>query len=119
VFHDRTHALLGEEDVGAEPTYRVESRRTSGVDPYARILTWVSRRTFLPVRLEYYDRDGQLLKLGAFGGVHEVKGIPTPATITMANVQNGHRTEITVQEVDFGRALQCDLFTRRRLARVP
>jgi hypothetical protein len=37
----------------------------------------------------------------------------------MANVQSGHRTEIAVQEVDFGRALECDLFTRRRLARVP
>ncbi len=118
-FHERTHALVGEEDVDAEPTYRVESRGTSGVDPYARIVTWVSRRTFLPVRLEYYDRDGRLLKLGTFGGVREVKGIPTPATITMANVQTGHRTEITVQEVDFGRGLECDLFTRRRLARVP
>jgi hypothetical protein len=117
-FHGRTHALLGEEDVGTEPTYRVESRGAD-VEPYARIVTWVSRRNFLPVRLEYYDRDGRLLKLGAFAGVREVKGIPTPASITMANVQTGHRTEITVQEVDFGRALECDLFTRRRLTRVP
>jgi hypothetical protein len=118
-FHDRTHELLGEEDVDAEPTYRVESRRTSDVDAYARILTWVSRLTFMPVRIEYYDRDGRLLKVGAFADVREVKGIFTPARITMANVQTGHRTEIRVQEIDFGRALTCDLFTRRRLARVP
>lgn len=118
-FHDRTHELLGEEEVDDEPTYRVESRRTSDVDAYARILTWVSRRTFIPVRIEYYDRENRLLKVGAFAGVHEVKGIPTPASITMANVQTGHRTEITVQEVDFDRALECDLFTRRRLTRGP
>lgn len=118
-FHDRTHDLVGEEDVDAEPTYRVESRRTSDVDAYARIVTWVNRRTFIPVRIEYYDREDLLLKVGAFAGVHEVKGIPTPARITMANVQTGHRTEITVQDVDFGRALECDLFTRRRLARAP
>jgi hypothetical protein len=37
----------------------------------------------------------------------------------MANVQTGHRTEITMQEVDFDRALECDLFTRRRLGRAP
>jgi hypothetical protein len=118
-FHDRAHELVGEEDVDAEPTYRVESRATSDTDAYTRIVTWVSRRTFLPVRVEYYDHDERLLKLGTFGGVREVKGIPTPATITMANVQSGHRTEIAVQEVDFGRTLECDLFTRRRLARVP
>jgi hypothetical protein len=118
-FYDRTHELLGEEDVDAEPTYRVESRGTSAADAYARIVTWVSRRTFLPVRAEYYGRDGRLQKLGSFGGVHEVKGIPTPATIVMADVQSGHRTEITVQQVDFGRTLECDLFTRRRLGRVP
>jgi hypothetical protein len=118
-FHDRTHELLGEEDVDAEPTYRVESRRTSEVDAYARIVTWVSRRTFMPVRIQYYDRDDRLLKVGAFADVREVRGIPTPATITMANVQTGHRTEIRVQEIDFGRALTCDLFTRRRLDRIP
>ena len=118
-FHDRTHELLGEEAVDGEPTYRVESRRTSVVDAYARIVTWVSRSTFLPVRIEYYDRDERLVKRGTFDGVRDVKGIPTPATITMANVQTGHRTEIAVQEVDFDRALGCDLFTRRRLGRVP
>lgn len=118
-FHDRTHELLGEEDVDAEPTYRVESRRTSDVDAYARILTWVSRRTYMPVRIEYYDRDERLLKIGAFADVREVKGIPTPARITMVNVQTGHRTEIRVQEIDYDRALTCDLFTRRRLARAP
>jgi hypothetical protein len=118
-FHDRRHEFLGEEDVDAEPTYRVESRRTSDVDAYARIVTWVSRRTFIPVRIEYYDRDDRLLKVGSFAGVHEVKGIPTPASIVMANVQTGHRTEITFQEVDFDRALECDLFTRRQLTRVP
>jgi hypothetical protein len=118
-FHDRTHELVGEEEVDAEPTYRVESRRTSNVDGYARIVTWVSRRTFMPVRIEYYDREARLLKIGAFAEVREVKGIPTPARITMANVQNGHRTEITMQEVDFDRALECDLFTRRRLGRAP
>lgn len=118
-FHERTHELLGEEELDGEPTYRVESRRTSDVDSYARIMTWVSRRTFIPVRIEYYDGDERLLKVGAFGGVREVKGIPTPATITMENVQTGHRTEISMREVDFDRALQCELFTRRRLARAP
>jgi outer membrane lipoprotein-sorting protein len=119
VFHARTHALVGEEDVDDEPTYRVESLRTSDLDGYARIVTWVSRQTFMPVRIEYYDRDSRLEKLGAFRDVREVKGIFTPAAITMENVQTGHRTEIAVREVDFGRALQCDLFTRRRLTRVP
>jgi hypothetical protein len=118
-FHDRTHELVGEEEVDAEPTYRVESRRTTDVDAYARIVTWVSRVTFLPVRIEYFDRAERLLKVGSFGGTHEVRGIPMPASITMANVQTGHRTEITVQEADFDRPLDCDLFTRRRLPRAP
>jgi hypothetical protein len=119
VLHERTHALLSEEDVDAEPTYRIESRPRSDWDPYARIVTWVSRRTFLPARVEYYDRRGALLKVGRFGRVLEVKGIPTPAAIEMDNVQTGHRTEVALREVDFDRGLACDLFTRRQLARVP
>jgi len=118
-FHDRTHELVGEEDVDAEPTYRVESRRTSDVDVYGRIVTWVSRRTLLPVRIEYFDGDDRLLKVGRFAGTREIAGVPMSASITMANVQTGHRTEVTVQEVDFDRPLDCDLFTRRRLPRAP
>jgi hypothetical protein len=118
-FHARAHELVGDEELAGEPTHRVESRPLSGIDPYARILTWVSRQTFLPVRVEYYDRRDALLRVGRFGDVVVVKGFPTPSAIVMDNVQTGDRTEVTLREVDFDRGLECELLTRRWLARAP
>lgn len=118
-FHDRDHELVAHEDVHGEPAYRVLSRPRVAIDPYARIVTWVSGATFLPLRIEYYDRRGALLRVGRFGAAALVKGIPVPAAIVMENVQTGSRTEVTLREADFDRGLECELLTRRWLARAP
>jgi hypothetical protein len=113
---DRTHAIVNELLVDGEPAYQVESiPRVS--DLYLRILTWVSRVTFLPVRVEYFDRNGDLLKVGRFGDVRFVKGIPTPFALGMENLRTGHSTAVQLLEADFDRPFDCALFTERGLWR--
>jgi hypothetical protein len=116
--HDeRTHEIVDRPFVFGEPTYEVESI-PSAHDVYSRIVTWVSRRTFLPVRVQYYDRDdGDLLKVGRFTDVRVIKGIPTAFALDMENVRTGHRTTVTLLEADFDRPFDCAFFTERGLPR--
>jgi hypothetical protein len=114
----RVHRLLGVQEVDRQRTYRVESVPL-GPSAYGKVLTWVSRETFLPVRVHYYDRAGRLLKIGRFRDVKLVKGVPTPFTIDMENVQTGHRTEIALLEADYDRGLECERLTKRHLRRAP
>jgi hypothetical protein len=113
---DRTHEIVDQPFVYGEPTYQVESVPRAH-DLYSRIVTWVSQRTFLPVRVEYYGHDGDLLKVGRFADVRTVKGVPTPFTLGMENVRTGHRTTVTLLEADFDRPFDCALFTVRGLSR--
>jgi Outer membrane lipoprotein-sorting protein len=114
----RTHRLAGIDQVDGQVTYKIEST-PRGPDAYGRVVTWVSRTTFLPVRIAYYDLAGSFLKVGRFGDVRAVNGIPTPFLIEMENVQTGHRTRLTLLQADYDAGLDCDLFTKRRLARGP
>ena len=114
----RAHRLLGEEEMDGRSTYKVESTPI-GESPYGRVLTWVDRDTFLPVRIKYYDRAGAHLKTGRFGDVRLVKGIPTLFSFEMHDVQTGHRTRLALLEADYQRGLACERLTRRYLTRTP
>jgi hypothetical protein len=113
---ERTHEIVDQPFVYGEPAYQVESVPRVP-DPYSRIVTWVSRRTFLPLRVEYFDRDGELLKVGRFGDVRTVNGIPTAFALEMENVRTGHRTAVTLLEADYARPFDCALLTERGLSR--
>lgn len=115
---ERTHQLAGEEESEGQPTYKIESvPKTAG--SYSKVVTWVSRETFLPVRIDYFDTAGALLKTGYFRDVRTVKDRPQPFAIEMQNVQTGHRTQLSLLEIDCDRGLDDELFSERTLKRGP
>jgi hypothetical protein len=114
----RRHRLLGMEDTDGEATYVVESTPTLP-ERYTRIVTWVSARTFLPVRTAYYDRASALLRRGRIGDARLVQGIPTPFRIDVEDVQRRHRTEVTLVRVEHDTPVACNRLTTRYLRRGP
>jgi outer membrane lipoprotein-sorting protein len=115
---ERAHQLVGEEDLDGEPTYKVESVPKTATS-YSKVVTWVSHETFLPVRIDYFDPAGALLKTGHFRDVRRVKDIPQPFAIEMQNVQTGHRTQLSLLEIDCNPGLDDSVFTERHLTRGP
>jgi hypothetical protein len=113
---ERDHAIVDEPEVDGEMAYRVESRPRVR-ERYGRILTWVSKATFLPLRVEYFDGEDRLLKVGRFRDVRAVNGIPTPFALEMENVRTGHRTAVTLLDAAFDRAFDCALLSGRGLSR--
>jgi hypothetical protein len=113
---ERDHAIIDEPELDGEAAYRVESRPRAHA-PYARILTWVSKATFLPLRVEYFDAAGRLLKVGTFQDVRSVNGIPTPFALEMRDAVTGHRTAVTLLDAAFDRPFDCALLSGRGLSR--
>jgi hypothetical protein len=114
----REHRLTAGGTLDGEAVYKVLST-PRGADTYGKVVTWVSRRTFLPVQIDYFDAMGALLRIARFADVRTIKGIPTPFAIDVENVQTKHRTLLTLLEADYYRGLDCSLFTERHLARAP
>lgn len=60
---DYTSELLGEEEVGGHPAWRLSlSPKTPGLE-WSRILLWVHREHYFVVRAEFYDREGKLARI--------------------------------------------------------
>jgi hypothetical protein len=113
----REHQFVTEATLDGERVYKVYSVPKFS-DVYGRVVTWVSRDTFLPARVDYFDRVGVRLKTARFSDVRAIRGIPTPFSIDIEDAETGHRTLLTLLAADYYRGLDCDLFREKHLARV-
>lgn len=117
---DDTHKLLKEEQIGGREVFVIESipREPGSVD-FSRKLSWIDKTTWLPLKEEYYDRRGDLMRVFTAEETREIQGFWTLTKRTMKNVQTGHRTEVSFGEVRYNLKLPADLFTERSLRTPP
>lgn len=115
---DETHSLLGESTLDGRPVYRIESHPKTRVD-YARRLSWIDRERSLPLKEEYYDARGELMRTFTTDEVREVDGHWTATRRSMRDARSGHRTEVVYEEVDYDVGLTDGLFSERYLRRPP
>ncbi len=115
-----SHKLLREEKVDGKDALVIESvpKDPASAD-FSKKLSWIDKVSFLPLKEEYYDRRGDLSKVFSADEVKEVQGFWTIMKRTMKNVQTGHRTEVTFQEVKYNLKLSDALFTERYLKNPP
>lgn len=114
------HQLIREERLNGREAYVVESRpREARGTEFRRKLSWIDKATFLPLKEEYYDARGDLYKVFSTDELKEIQGFWTIIRRTMKNIQTGHRTEVTSQEVRYNLKLPDTLFTERYLRAPP
>ncbi len=117
---DDNHTLKGEESVNGRPVFVVESvPKDAQSTYYSRKVSWIEKETFLPLKEEYYDKRGDLYKIFTAEKTELVQGTATIMQRTMENVQNGHRTEVTFEEVNYDVGLKDNLFSERYLRSAP
>jgi len=112
---DFKFSILKEEDVDGKPCYVVEvtpkTRRK-----YTKYIAWVAKDLWIQLKIDYYQ-DKDVYRSGAFKDVRIIDSIPTPFQSEMANKKTGHRTELTIDKVQYHTKFSDDLFTQRSLER--
>lgn len=117
---DDEHRFLKEERLDGKETYVIESiPKDKGSSDYSRKLSWIDKLTFLPLKEEYYDKRGEPYRTFSADEVKQVDRFWTITKRTMKNLQTGHRTEVTSQDVGYKVGLTEDIFTERYLRNPP
>jgi len=108
-IHATQLTLLGEAEHEGQKAYVL---REVPLDPsgYAKILTWVSVESYLPMRREFFDADGVLWKTQRFENVAVIDGVATPLRISVVNEQEGGSTELAVRGVNYAAELDEGIF---------
>lgn len=83
---------------------------------YTRYVAWVAKDLWIHMKIEYYQ-EKELYRSGLFSDVRIISGIPTAFRADMRNRKTDHRTELTMESIQYNTRFQDDLFTQRSLER--
>ncbi len=81
--------------------------------------TWIDKKTFLPMKAEYYDKNGKKYRVVEALEVKEVEGIPTVMKAKASDLVSGTNTVNEFSDVDYKIGLNKRIFTERFLRRPP
>ncbi len=80
---------------------------------------WIDRKTMLPVRIEYFDKNGKKYRVYEVLDVKEIQGYPTVLKAKMSDLRTNSNTVITYSGVKYNVDLPDKVFTERYLRRSP
>ena len=118
---DYTHRLLREETLERTRTWGIELRpKPEAPVVYGKLVLWLRDGDSVPVREEFYDEAGSLLKTMHFSDVRQFNDRAIPTRWHLVNeIKKGNSTELRILEARFNLPLRDELFTQRTLERDP
>lgn len=80
---------------------------------------WIDKKTFLPRKAEYYDKNGKIYRRVEALKVDEVQGHPTVIESVASDIKSGSRTKNVFSNIKYDMGLDERIFTERFLRRPP
>jgi hypothetical protein len=120
-FTKDNHTLVGEEKLGENDCYVTRSVPKKKEKKIARMKAWIDKKTYIPMRVDFYNHDGKVYRRYEALNIQEIDGYPTVMKRVMTSVLDGTRTELLVnpKKVNYNVGLTKDIFTERSLKNPP
>lgn len=80
---------------------------------------WIHKGTFIPVKTEYYSKQGEKYREYEALKVETIQGYPTVTTSRMKDLRTKGETVLEYSKVDYDIGLPGDIFSERYLRRAP
>jgi outer membrane lipoprotein-sorting protein len=96
------HKYLGDEVLNGRKTWKLERIPTEKESGYSRLVTWVDQAYMQPLKVEYFDRTGELLKTATFDGYTKHGKWHRPASIVMVNHQTKKESHLSWRDRKLG-----------------
>jgi len=118
---DYSHELLGIEpsleSAGGRRAYVVQyTPREEAAVVWGRIVAWIDVESHAPLRQEFFDEDGEKLRVLVFSDHREVDGRSVPHLWSLTPLEKpGHSTVIEVEEMRFDVEIEERIFSKRHL----
>lgn len=105
---------LGEASLENTSVYKLEEIPSNN-PYYSKIIGWILKSDFLPVRRDFYDYAGALVQREDYGGIQTINGIPTITHIKMTLESSGNSTEFAFNNVQYNKTAPASLFNPDQL----
>ena len=93
-------------------------KKTEEVE-FAYYIMWIHQKTFLPIKIEYYDAKNRIYRVYQALKVETIQGYPTVVQAKMEDLHAQTQTLMAYSDVKYNIDLPADIFTERYLRRPP
>ena len=117
ILDDYTQRVLGTPVVDGEAVYQVEAiPKPDAAVVWGRILYWVRKSDFMPLKQEFFNERGELVRVMSFSDVRSVGGRRLPTRWEMRPVTKpGNVTTVLLKDAVFDPPIDDEVFTQRNL----
>ena len=111
-----TYRLLGEENVGGSPAYKIEGVLKKGAESkFSRIVMLIDKNNYTAHLAEFYDNKNELLRRVNIIQNQQINGHWTRTHYTIDNLGRKKKLDFEIKEVKYDQNLSPSLFTREHL----
>jgi len=117
VLDDYTQKVLAGVTLDGQTAYQVEAvPKPEAAVVWGRIVYWVRKSDFVPLKQEFYDERGELVRVMSFTEVRDVGGRKVPTRWEM-RPQNkpGHFTIVVLKDATYDQPIAPEVFSQRNL----
>lgn len=111
------HSFTGKEIINNKECLIVESIPKEKGYMYSRTVTWVINDIWIGLKKEFYDEQGELLKILRVKDYSKIDGYWTVTHTEMHNVQKDHTTIMKLSDIEYDTGISDNLFTERTMQR--
>jgi len=97
-------------------TVKLIPKKSAGKE-YSYLKTWYRKDNFYPMKVEYYDKNGELFKVLSRSKLKKIKGYWIAMDMEVKNIKKNHITRSKIEKVQFDIGLSDKIFTKRFLIR--
>lgn len=122
-YADLGAGAIAEEGAKRLPDEKLDGKATFVLDaaggtdsPYSRLMVWVDAQSYVPVKVDYFDKDGKVTKRFTAQKLQTFKDRIFATQSVMENVATGSKTEVTVLKLE-DLTVGDEAFTERALER--
>lgn len=110
---------LRDETISGQPCFVVEETPVDKMSGYTKLITWVNKAEYVPMKVEYYDRKHALLKTLILTDYNKYLDKYWRAlTLEMTNHQTGKSTILKTSNIEFRTGLEDRDFNKNILKRI-
>jgi outer membrane lipoprotein-sorting protein len=118
-WSEDNHKLLEDSELDGKPVYVIESVPKEPYDGFARKVSYIDKANYLPLKEEYFDDKGNMIRIFRAEKIEDVDGILTVTVRSMEDLKKGSKTTVTFSDIKYNQGLTPDIFTERYLKNPP
>lgn len=106
---DYNHTLQQDAKINGKQCWSVVSVPI-GKSNYSKYISWVDQESLIPIKAEFYDKQGKLLKVMEVQSLKKIDGFWTIEKMQMENLQKKHKTVIETKRIEYNKDVKDDIF---------